>query len=102
MLTEPIGTHRHVVLAFVTSRQPDDALDSDIVLDPDDPDFGQTGLHVRSTVRSHRLLTVSSGLIKRQLGDLSMERLEQVYRSVRLLFTTDAPPAQKANTDPIQ
>ena len=94
-LTEPIGTHRHVVLAFVTSRQPDDALDSDIVLDPDDPDFGQTGLHVQSTVRSHRLLTVSSSLIKRELGGLSTERLEQVHRSVRHLFTTTDPPPSR-------
>ena len=67
-LTETLGAHRHVVLAFVTSRQPDDPLDTDTVLDPAHPDFPQTGLHVRSTIRAHRLLTVSSSLIKRELG----------------------------------
>jgi mRNA interferase MazF len=42
-LTHPIGVHRHVVLAFVTSRQPDDVLDTDIVVDPSAADFVQTG-----------------------------------------------------------
>ncbi len=49
-LTEPVGTHKHVVLGFVTSRVPDDPLDTDIALDPVDSDFAQTGLHVRSTI----------------------------------------------------
>ncbi len=57
-LTEPATTHRHIVPAFVTSRPPDEPLDTDIDLDPEDPDFAQTGLHVRSTIRIHRLLTV--------------------------------------------
>ncbi len=85
-LTEAVGAHRHVVLAFVTSRVPDDPLDTDIILDPDDSDFVQTGLHVRSTVRAHRLLTVSSSAIKRELGHLSVKRLEQVTESVLRLF----------------
>jgi hypothetical protein len=44
----------------VTSRHhPDEVLDSDVVLDVHDPEFAQTGLHVRSTIRTHRLLTVA-------------------------------------------
>ena len=27
-LTEPVTSHRHIVLAFVTSRQPDERLDT--------------------------------------------------------------------------
>ena len=41
-LTNPIGAHRHIVLAFVTSREPEDPLPTDITLDPTDPDFPQT------------------------------------------------------------
>ncbi len=100
-LTEPLGTHRHVVLAFVTSRQPDDPLDTDIALDPDDSDFSQTGLRVRSIVRAHRLLTVSSIAIKRELGNLSAERLEQVSQAVRRLFeTSEKQSADGASKDP--
>ena len=49
-LTEPMTAHRHIVLAFVTSRPSEDPLDTDIALDPQDPDFAGTGLQVRSTV----------------------------------------------------
>ena len=70
-LTEALTSHRHIVLAFVTSRAPDEPLDTDIVLDPQDPGFAQTGLEVRSTIRIHRLLTVASPIIKRELGSLS-------------------------------
>jgi len=66
-LTEPLTSHRHIVLAFVTSRAPDEPLDTDIVLDPQDPGFAQTGLEVRSTIRIHRLLTVASTIIKLEL-----------------------------------
>jgi len=33
-LTEPVTSHRHIVLAFVTSRQPEEPLDTDVLLDP--------------------------------------------------------------------
>ena len=95
-LTEPLGKNRHVVLAFVTSREPDDPLDTDIPLDPGDPDFAQTGLHVRSIVRAHRLLTVSSTVIKRELGHLSAERLDQLTRAVRGLFEAGSGSAERA------
>jgi len=70
-LTEPIGEHRHVVLAFVTSRVGDTPLDTDLVLEPDDPDFMATGLRVPSTLRLHRLMTVGPTLLVRELGRLS-------------------------------
>ena len=49
-LTEPIGRHRHVVLAFITSQAPTEVLATDVVLDQHDPDFAQAGLRVSSTL----------------------------------------------------
>lgn len=92
-LTEPFTSHRHIVLAFVTSRQPDEPLDTDVVLDPEDPGFAQTGLQVRSTIRTHRLLTVASGVIKRELGSLSPSLQARVSDAVRRLFALDADDA---------
>lgn len=85
-LTEPLTPHRHIVLAFVTSRQPDELLDTDVVLDPKDADFAQTGLQVRSTIRTHRLLTVASSVIKRELGLLSASMQSRVTDAVARLF----------------
>lgn len=63
-LTDALGSHRHVVLAFITSREPDDPLATDVALEPGHPDFEQTGLRVRSTLRVHRYALVSQAVRK--------------------------------------
>jgi mRNA interferase MazF len=85
-LTNPIGTHRHVVVAFVTSQRPPDAVDSDVSLEPIDPAFAATGLRVPSTLRLHRLVTVTTALIARELGELSPELQAKVDARLRALF----------------
>jgi mRNA interferase MazF len=55
-LTDSIGPHGHVILAFITSKIPDDLLYSDLVFKSDSPEFAETGLKVTSTLRLHRLL----------------------------------------------
>jgi len=67
-LTNPVGPHRHVVLAFITSRVPPELLETDVVLDSRDADFAVTGLRLSSTLRLHRLMTVSTSLIPRELA----------------------------------
>jgi len=69
-LTEPMGEHRHVVVAFITSQVPAVPLASDVVLQPADAAFAATGLRVTSTIRLHRLLTVSTAVLRRTLGEL--------------------------------
>ena len=43
-LTDPIGSHRHLVLAFISSQIPDVVIPTDLVLRTTDPDFAATGL----------------------------------------------------------
>lgn len=99
-LTEPVTSHRHIVLAFVTSREPDEPLDTDIVLDPQDPGFAQTGLQVRSTIRIHRLLTVASSTIKRELGSLSPTLQARVADAVHRLFAREPDDAGVRKAEP--
>jgi mRNA interferase MazF len=70
-LTDPVGQHRQVVVAFITSKVPADLLDTDLLIPTDHPDFAGTGLRVTSTIRLHRLMTVDIAFIKRELGELS-------------------------------
>ncbi len=42
-LTEPLGFHKHVVLAFITSQTSNALLSSDIIIDANSQDFTQTG-----------------------------------------------------------
>lgn len=86
-LTEPMGRHRHVVLAFISSQAPAQPLESDVSLDPADADFAATGLHIPSTLRLHRLMTVSTSVIRRELGDLSPRILALISSRLRVLFS---------------
>ncbi len=87
-LTNPIGPHRHVILAFITSRivTGNDLLETDVVLDSSHADFIVTGLHVSSTLRLHRLMTVTTALIRRELGELTPRMKAEVVERLHKLF----------------
>jgi mRNA interferase MazF len=85
-LTDPIGPHRHVILAFISSQIPADLLESDVVLDAGQTDFTTTGLRVTSTLRLHRLMTVTTALIRRELGNLPAQIEVEVADKLRKLF----------------
>lgn len=88
-LTEPIGPHRHIVVAFITSRVQMAALDTDVSVRAQDPDFEQTGLRVPSTLCLHRLMTIASPTVLRELGALSDSRLAEIRLRLRRLFHLD-------------
>ena len=85
-LTDAVGTHRHVVLAFITSVVPPQLEPTDLLLEPSSADFAYTGLRVRSALRLHRLMTVSTTIIQRQLGVLPSNLQVQVQQRLRTLF----------------
>lgn len=85
-LTEPIGPYNHIVLAFITSQIPPDLVETDLILDAHQTDFALTGLKVSSTLRLHRLMTVTTSLIRRELGELSSSMKAEVDKRLRKLF----------------
>jgi mRNA interferase MazF len=85
-LTNPIGPHRHVILAFITSRVTSSPLETDLIIDSNDREFAITGLSVSSTLQLHRLMTATTALIKRELGQLSLNMQTEVNQRLRNLF----------------
>ena len=85
-LTDPIGPHDHIILAFITSRIPASPLKTDLVIDASHPDFASTGLRVSSTLQLHRLMTITQTLLRRELGALSPALQAQVDDRLRKLF----------------
>lgn len=77
-LTNPVGVRRHVIIAYITSRIPANLLETDIVLDNTHPDFSASGLRVASTLRLHQIVTVSTIVIQRELGELSADTQHQI------------------------
>jgi mRNA interferase MazF len=85
-LTNAIGIHRHVVLAFITSVTPVTLEPTDIVLMPGTAEFVGSGLRMQSTLRLHHLVTVSSSIIQRQLGTLQPAVQALIQKHLRRLF----------------
>jgi mRNA interferase MazF len=85
-LSEPVGNYRHVVLAFITSKIPPDLLETDLVVDNNHVDFKATGLAVTSTIRLHRLMTVTTSMIKRELGKIPETMDSKINHRLRKIF----------------
>jgi mRNA interferase MazF len=85
-LTEPVGPHRHVVVAFITSQIPTPVLESDLVLDAKSSGFAATGLRMSSALRLHRLMTITTGVIQRELGELPAAVLAEAGAKLKNLF----------------
>ncbi|HEY3855850.1 MAG TPA: type II toxin-antitoxin system PemK/MazF family toxin [Verrucomicrobiae bacterium] len=89
-LTDPIGTHRHVIVAFISSQVAISLSATDIILDSRREDFAATGLRVPSVIRLHRVVTLTSALIRRELGQLSPKLQSEVDKKLTALFALKA------------
>lgn len=85
-LTGEIQPYGHIVLAFITSKVSAAASATDFVIDSQSADFAQTGLKVSSTVRLHRLMTISKTIVQRGLGELSPIQQTEIENRLRKLF----------------
>ena len=85
-LTNPVGPHRHIILAFITSRIEKRPLPTDFIIAADAVGFNVTGLRVSSTLRLHRLMTVTSSLVLRKLGELPPWMQIEVEKRLQHLF----------------
>jgi mRNA interferase MazF len=70
-LTQIIGAYQHIIFSLITSRIPNSALITDIILQPNHPDFPASGLQKASTIRLDHLVTLRRSMIQRELGSLS-------------------------------
>lgn len=85
-LTDEIQPYGHIVLAFITSKILSNPPVTDFTIDLGDADFVQTGLKVSSTIRLHRLMTISKAIIQRELGELSKNQQTEIENRLRQLF----------------
>ena len=70
-LTNEISKFNHVIIAFISSKIPDDTINSDIIIKKDSDDWIGTGLTVDSVLRLHKIVTIPKSLIKRRLGKIN-------------------------------
>ena len=65
-LTDKIGKYKHVVIAFITSQISNATEETDIKIS----NIENTGLKTTSAIKLHRIVTIPTNLIKRELGKL--------------------------------
>ncbi len=86
-LTHEISNYRHVVIAFITSQLSKADQPTDIPLLPSSADFASTGLKLPSAIRLHRLITVPSSLMQRELRNIPIKLQVEVEQKLRELFS---------------
>ena len=64
-LTSAIGKYEHVIIAFISSKIPDEQIESDFVIKKNTDNWTGTGLTVDSVIRLHKMVTIPKKLIKR-------------------------------------
>jgi len=85
-LTHKITIYNHIVIAFITSQIEAATEHTDLLIDESDSAFSETGLKVSSAIRLHRMVTIPTNLVKRQLGDLPNEYQTELKFKLKVLF----------------
>ena len=85
-LTSEIGEHNHIIIAFITSKIPDDLIDSDLIIKKQSLNSIGTGLTVDSVIRLHKIVTISRSLIKRKLGTINKTIELELNMKIKNLF----------------
>jgi len=85
-LTPAVGVYQHVVVAFITSQAAKATEATDLPIPSTHPEFKQTGLKVDSAIRLHRLITLPSHIILRELGVVSPAIQVEIATRLRTLF----------------
>lgn len=85
-LTSEIGKYNHVIIAFISSKIPEDLIDSDLLIKEHSEHAVGTGLTVDSVIRLHKMVTIPKTLIKRRLGSVTPILRIEINRKIRQLF----------------
>lgn len=85
-LTSEIGSYKHIIIAFISSKIPENHLDSDVPIKRNSNQWKDTGLSVDSVVRLHKIVTIPKTLVKRKLGVINQELQKVVSRKIKQLF----------------
>ena len=85
-LSNTVGRCEHVVIAFISSRMPEELLQTDLVIRKETSEFATIGLAVDSVIRIHKLVTIPKILIKRELGSISTFLQNEIQQRIDKLF----------------
>lgn len=86
LLTGKVGGVPEVIVACISSVVPTMLLDTDILLDPNLPEFASTNLRSQSILRLHRIASIHARSVVRYLGRLPTAVSAEVDNKLRKLL----------------
>lgn len=88
-LTDYISKHMHIIFAPITSNLDNATEKSDLIINPSDSGFLNTGLKVGSVIKVHRLVTASDHIIQKVIGVLPDSYHKIIDEKIKLVFNID-------------
>jgi|LakMenEpi03Aug12_release.lakeMendotaPanAssembly.Ray.scaffolds.fasta_scaffold152443_2 mRNA interferase MazF len=86
-LTDPIGIHKMIICAFISSKIPTDLLESDSILSQDEANFSKTGLLFSSVVRLHKLASLETrSSISGIIGELPLKFEVEIHSKLKSML----------------
>ena len=85
-LTSEIGKYNHVIIAFISSKIPEDLVESDIIIKMHSENSNGKGLNVDSVIRLHKIVAIPKDLIKRKLGTVNIYIARETNNKISQLF----------------
>lgn len=85
-LTDSIGEFDHVVIAFISSKVPNELEETEVLIAKDSVEFFDTGLLVSSVLKLHRIVTVPRALIQRRLGFVGDNLEKEIAKKLKSMF----------------
>ena len=86
LLSGPVGIGTEVIVAYISSVIPTSLLDSDILIDPAEPEHQSTRLKAPSVLRLHKIATIHRTSLQRRLGSISDATQQMVDATLRATF----------------
>lgn len=86
VISPSFGKHNQLILAYITTDL-ENQLDTDMLINSSQSYFLETGLHVTSSVKLHRLITVTPDQIDHTIGMLPKSLIPQVRKKLKKYFS---------------
>jgi mRNA interferase MazF len=84
IISGPAKTGSDVIVAFISSKVVDTPKATEFLLDPNHPDFAETGLKRPSLFKLDKLATVDRSLLVGEIGYLSHDLVQEINRRLWL------------------
>jgi mRNA-degrading endonuclease toxin of MazEF toxin-antitoxin module len=86
-LTDFVGKHNEVIVAYITTKIKDNPLSTDILVEENASYFSETGLLKSSVIKLHKLTTISKSEIIGKIGFLSEDLQKEAERKLEKLLS---------------